>query len=293
MRALKVFIISQDEPFYVPKTIRHLLENQGAGYKIVGGTVLAPHRKNKTIYDWAAERIQVYTLWELFITTFMFIYCKINRLLLPRLGCNGSQYSAKDVFRSFDIPTIHTNDINKDTYIQELNKLDLDIIISISPPQLFGKELLAVPRKYCLNAHGTLLPRHRGVFGSWWTIFQGDKEGGATIHTMELRLDAGQILWQESFEIEPGETQYSVAYKTKRMIARGLVDVLAEIAFGREAAKPVIFDQSYHRAPTRQQGREFHSKGLQIIKIKDCKNILVSKRDEKISFLFRPPSSLS
>ena len=28
-------------------------------------------------------------------------------------------------------------------------------------------KLLKLPKKACLNAHGTLLPRHRGVFGSW------------------------------------------------------------------------------------------------------------------------------
>ena len=50
MEKIKTFIITQDEPFYIPKVINFIIENE-KNYEIIGATVLKPHRKNKTILD--------------------------------------------------------------------------------------------------------------------------------------------------------------------------------------------------------------------------------------------------
>ena len=49
---LRIFIISQNEPFYIPKMMRLLVENQGEDYQICGYTILNPTRKNKGFKDW-------------------------------------------------------------------------------------------------------------------------------------------------------------------------------------------------------------------------------------------------
>ena len=46
---IKVFIITQDEPFYIPKMVKHLIEKQFQNnYELVGYTLLSPNRKNKS-----------------------------------------------------------------------------------------------------------------------------------------------------------------------------------------------------------------------------------------------------
>ncbi|MFB0926312.1 MAG: hypothetical protein QMB65_13680, partial [Vicingaceae bacterium] len=73
MSKLKVFIVSQEEPFYIPKVIRHLVDHQNENFEIVGATRLQPHRKNKTMKVRLLERSQINTYWELFITTCFFV----------------------------------------------------------------------------------------------------------------------------------------------------------------------------------------------------------------------------
>jgi len=264
MKKVKIFIISQEEPFYIPKVIGYLAEHQNEYFEIVGATRLLPHRKNKTMKDWLLERTQIYSYWELFITTCFFMYCKIWYKLLSKFGV-FNPFSVKSVYQKYSINEIETDDINSSVYLQQLKNLDIDVILSISPPQLFGKELLNLPKMACLNAHGTLLPRHRGVFGSWWMLYNGDKEIGTTIHTMVEKLDAGEIVWQKEIPIPRNATQYAIAYHTKKIMAEGLVETLNLI--GKQKFTPIQspYIKSYHRAPTKEQGRDFHKKGLRVV----------------------------
>ena len=265
---LKIIIITQNEPFFIPKLLQHLIQHQESDYCIKGITVLNPHRRNKNYLHWFNERIRIYTLFELLISSFAFLYCKLkNKFNLK------SAYSLKSLIKRFELKELKSDDINNLAYFQPIKEMQIDIILSISCPQLFKQDLLD-SAKYCINAHGTLLPSHRGVFGSWWTLFVGDRVGGSTIHTMELKLDAGQILWQKEFPVEVSDTQYSIAYKTKRDMSFGIIEVLKKISNGNFSTIEPRNESSYHQAPTREQGKEFHKKGYRIITLKDLKLIL-------------------
>lgn len=264
MKKLNVFIISQEEPFYIPKVIRYLVAHQNENFQIVGATRLQPHRKNKTMKDWLLERTQIYTYWELFITTCFFVYCKVWYKLLGKVGVYNP-YSVKSIYQKHNINEVVTIDINSTQYINQLEQLNIDVILSISPPQLFGKELLNLPKKACLNAHGTLLPRHRGVFGSWWMLYDGDKEIGTTIHTMVEKLDAGEVVWQKEIPMPKNATQYAIAYHTKKIMAEGLVEILGQMSNKELLSIESSYQESYHRAPSKEQGKDFHKKGLRVV----------------------------
>lgn len=270
MKKLKVFIISQEEPFYIPKVIRYLLEHQNSSFEIVGATRLQPHRKNKTMKDWLLERTQIYTYWELFITTCFFVYCKVWYKLISKLGVNNP-FSVKSIYAEHNVEELVTTDINSPEYLSCLKQLDIDVVLSISPPQLFGKELLSLPKKACLNAHGTLLPRHRGVFGSWWMLYQGDKEIGTTIHTMVDKLDAGDVVWQKEILMPHKATQYAIAYHTKKVMAEGLVETLSNYQLDNVNTIISSYKESYHKAPSKEQGKDFHKKGLRVVTFSNAK----------------------
>lgn len=270
MNPIRVFIISQEEPFYIPKVIGYLAQHQNENFKIVGATRLQPHRKNKTMKDWLFERTQIYSYWELFITTCFFIYCKIWYKLLSKFGV-FNPFSVKSIYQKHTINQVDADDINSPAYLKQLKNLDIDVILSISPPQLFGKALLNLPKIACLNAHGTLLPRHRGVFGSWWMLFDDDKEIGTTIHTMVEKLDAGKIVWQKAIPTPTKATQYAIAYHTKKIMAEGLVETLNQINTNGLLAIQSHYQESYHRAPTKAQGKDFHKKGLRVVTFSNAK----------------------
>lgn len=253
---------------------RQILENQSSAYQICGFTVLKPSRKNKSFKHWFNERATIYSYWELLIVGMAFIFTKLVNMLLGK----DSPYSNKSLFRKNGVTEIECDDINSTAYISMVRALAPDVIVSISCPQLFQEELLGSATKVCLNAHGTLLPRHRGVFGSFWTLYCEDAVAGGTIHTMELRLDAGEIVWQEEFPVSKDDTQYSIAYKTKKSMANGLIQLFNQLAAGNELREiPQKHETSYHRAPSKEQGTELRAKGRRILKLSNLGLMLSNK----------------
>ena len=102
---MNIHIITQSEPFYIPKMINYILTNKDSNINVVGFTVLKPHRKNKNIYHWFQERAKIYSFIELFNIFFAFGYVKFFSLL-------GKRYSARKIFLSHNVKSIDTYDIN-------------------------------------------------------------------------------------------------------------------------------------------------------------------------------------
>ncbi|MCX7236733.1 MAG: formyltransferase family protein, partial [Burkholderiales bacterium] len=77
-------------------------------------------------------------------------------------------------------------------------------LLALSPDYIFSfyyrfmipAELLKVPKLAALNMHGSLLPKYRGRAPVNWAVLHGEVETGATLHVMEAKPDAGDIVDQ-------------------------------------------------------------------------------------------------
>lgn len=256
---MKIFIITQQEPFFIYKVVKQLLEDNN--HRVVGGTVLKAKRVNKSRWSYIRERTSVYTMWELFWVTYAYVICKMKGRKITSL------------LHQHQVPAITTEDVNNREYIAKVKATQPDVIVSISPPQLFKKELLeAAP--HCLNAHASLLPRHRGVFGTWWTLFHGDKEAGITIHTMDEAVDKGEIMWQERISVQPGETQFSLAYRTKALIAPSVWKCMKLLESKQLKPMESKEEPSYNYAPTKADEKQFRRKGCRVFSWSDLRLML-------------------
>jgi hypothetical protein len=268
---MRIYVITQEEPFFVPKMMRMIgAESKKNGYEVAGLTVLKPYRKNKSFKGWVAERARIYTLYELFLVGLAFVIVKVN----SKFKGTNSPYSVTAVSKANGIPVFDYSDINGPDFISHITEFKIDLVISISCPQLFKDVLLKTPTFACINAHGTLLPKHRGVFGSWWMLYQNDRIGGSTIHTMVAEVDKGEIIWQKEFNITRQHSQYRIAYQTKKDMSAGIIEVVGKYAKG--TILPIVpqYESSYHYAPDKKMGREFHKKGKKILVMSDLKLML-------------------
>ncbi|CAE8592514.1 unnamed protein product, partial [Polarella glacialis] len=102
-----------------------------------------------------------------------------------------------------------------------------DLLISILWPRKVSKQMLDACR-CCINFHPSLLPRHRGSLTQFWTIFEGDAEGGTTCHHMVEAFDAGRILHQVAVKVSPSETALSLSLKIAAATEQCFQHVLGE-----------------------------------------------------------------
>jgi methionyl-tRNA formyltransferase len=120
-------------------------------------------------------------------------------------------------------------------------------------PWILPKQIFEIPRLGSLNMHPSLLPRHRGAMPLQWTYLRNDTHTGATIHRVNSRVDAGDVLSQESLPLERGAGIEHVAEVTADLGARLMIEALNAIERGESSCR-VQSDTEASRAPVIRPG---------------------------------------
>lgn len=95
---------------------------------------------------------------------------------------------------------------NINDYFDELAHLQPDYIFSIQYRQLLKSAILNLPTCGCINLHFGLLPRYGGCYPIAWSILNGEKQAGSTLHYMVEKFDEGDIIAQTSVPIKEETT---------------------------------------------------------------------------------------
>lgn len=136
------------------------------------------------------------------------------------------------------IPYITPNANQLMDLIPQIQKLAPDYLFSFYYRHMIPAELLACAKIGALNMHGSLLPKYRGRAPVNWAILHGESETGATLHIMEVKPDAGDIVGQAAVRIEPNETATEVFGKVSQAAITVMNQVLPELVQGRIPRKP-------------------------------------------------------
>lgn len=126
---------------------------------------------------------------------------------------------------------------------QQLQDLQPDVFIVASYGKIIPKEILAIPKKGCLNIHPSLLPRWRGASPIQTTILAGDKKTGVTIILMDEEIDHGPIISNIQFVIpNPKITYKELEEKLIEAAAKLLIETLPK--WLNNEIKPIPQDHS-------------------------------------------------
>ena len=118
----------------------------------------------------------------------------------------------------------------KDGCFQDvLEKYNPDVIIAVAYGKLLPKYILDYPELGCINVHGSLLPKYRGSAPVQWAVINGDKQTGVTTMFMNEGMDTGDILLQQTVDIDYNETSASLMEKMAEIGADLLVKTLNEL----------------------------------------------------------------
>ncbi len=154
--------------------------------------------------------------------------------------------------RQNGIPVAAPADVRDPSLARALKKLRPDLILSVFYRQILPRELLAVPRVGAVNIHPSLLPKYRGRAPLNWAIIQGEKKTGVTLHHMSEKADAGDIIDQIEFEIEPDDTiatLYEKAGKASRRILRANLSRVLERSASRAPQNEELATKFGRRTP--------------------------------------------
>jgi methionyl-tRNA formyltransferase len=135
--------------------------------------------------------------------------------------------------RAAGIPVLRTDDINAPPVVEEIARLEPDLLVVAGWTRLLGDSLLRVPRRGCVGFHASLLPRHRGRAPVNWAIIRGEHETGNTMMLLDVGVDTGAIVDQERIPIGPDDTCGGVYEAVGAAGARMLLRHLTSLLTGR------------------------------------------------------------
>ena len=132
---------------------------------------------------------------------------------------------------------------NNPEFIEEMKKINPDVICVVAYGKILPKELLEIPRLGCINVHGSLLPKYRGAAPIQWAVLNGDKVTGITTMYMDVGMDTGDMILKEEVKIGENETTGELWDRLSKIGANLLVKTLKLIEEGK--------------APREKQGEDF------------------------------------
>lgn len=257
---MKVVLFTQDEPFYLPSSINKIVEEKNPA--ICGLVILSPlaigkskWQAAKKLYNFYGPAIFVYN--SIMYSWYKFLSNLSGKIPLRRV------YSVENVAKRHNILVYKPNDINSPEFISILRQIMPDVIVSIAASQVFKKNLLELPRHGCINVHGGMLPKYRGLMPSFWAMVNNEPEIGVTVHYMGDKLDSGDIILQRTISIDDGDSLHSLISKSKKMAAELIIETLSQIERGTVRTTPNLKEHAtYFSFPTKEDRKRFRKQGL-------------------------------
>ncbi len=121
---------------------------------------------------------------------------------------------------------------NNQEFIEEIKKLNPDVICVVAYGKILPKEILDIPKFGCINVHASLLPKYRGAAPIQWAVLNGDKVTGVTTMYMDVGMDTGDMILKEEVQIGENETTGELWERLSKIGADLLVKTLEQIQNG-------------------------------------------------------------
>mgnify|MGYP001156486666 FL=1 len=130
------------------------------------------------------------------------------------------------------IPVLQPEKLRDSEELEQIIKLEPDLIVTAAYGQILPKKLLDAPKYGCINVHASLLPELRGGAPIHYAILQGKEKTGVTIMYMVEKLDAGDILTQVEVPISETDTVGTLHDKLSEAGAKLLSETLPKLLRG-------------------------------------------------------------
>ncbi len=174
-------------------------------------------------------------------------------------GRRGLEPTPSPVHRAaerFGIEVFTPTTLRGDDAAALLRGLAPDVVVVVAYGLILPRRVLDVPKRGCLNLHGSLLPRWRGAAPIQRAIMAGDVETGLMVMRMEEGLDTGPVGLVERVAVPPeatgGEMHDLLAKLGGDLMARALAALdRGSLDFTPQAGEGVTYAHKIDKAEAR------------------------------------------
>ncbi|MDP7028852.1 MAG: formyltransferase family protein [Phycisphaerales bacterium] len=248
---MRKYVFIQNEPFYLPKVLDKYLREFADS--TAGINIQSVAQGKRSVVGTAMDLLRLYGFGYFQWKLRKFICKKIAAKVMNEwLGSTRTCHSVKAVARKYGVPVTEAVNVNSEEFRSHLRDEGVEFIVSISGTQFYGKKLREQTPKGIVNCHGALLPKYRGLMPSFWTLANGETEGGTSVHFVNEKLDDGPIIVQKRYRIWPHDTLEGVMARSKDLAAEAIIECVRLVESGDFTTMPNDeADSSDFTMPTR------------------------------------------
>jgi methionyl-tRNA formyltransferase len=130
------------------------------------------------------------------------------------------------------LPVHEVENVSRGEALERLKELRPEVIVVVAFGQILKKAVLELPRHGCLNFHPSMLPKYRGAAPVQRAVLEGVVESGLTVMRLVRRLDAGPILLQKPWRLDPARNAEELLAEAGELGAPMMLDVLGRLEAG-------------------------------------------------------------
>jgi methionyl-tRNA formyltransferase len=248
---VKIVFLTTDDPLYLPAFFDRVLAAHATNTAAV--YVVPPLYKDQTALQAMTRYFRTFGAGAAL------------RLAAHVLAAKVARRSVAHACRRHGVRAAKASDVNSDSFLDELDTIAPDVIVSVSCPQIFRSRLIELPPKGLLNVHGALLPEYRGVMPSFWMLANGETRAGVSIYFVNEQIDAGDLCVQRAFDVLPDESLDGFLHRSKQLAADMLLEALDSIERGTVVRTPLDLSAgSYYSWPDAEAVRRFRMRGRKL-----------------------------
>jgi methionyl-tRNA formyltransferase len=249
---VNIVLITQNEPFYLSKSISHLIDNIPKGCRLTGVVLLStsPFGKKLSTLQKVFNTINVFGLGFTFHYFIKLVKGKIDGV------------SVENLLIANEIPIIRLNkSINSLSSVSRIQEYRPDLLISIQGNEIFKKPIITLAAEGCLNLHTALLPKYRGLMPTFWVLKNREEKTGVSVFFVDEGIDSGPILVQREVTIND-MNQAELIEHTKRIGMDCIIEAINKILAGDRRTIPNDSrEMTYYGFPTKKDVNEFRKMG--------------------------------
>jgi methionyl-tRNA formyltransferase len=256
MPPVRVIAVTQDDPFFTGRFFETFLETASPQVELLEVVLLPNFNESRARL---LRRLRGF-----------YGAAGVARLASRYAGAKvderrGVPRSVSAVAAGHDVPTLSLATINDPAYLDSVRRRDVDVLLSVAAPEIFGADALAAA-PHVLNVHNGRLPHYRGMMPVFWALVAGD-DVVVTVHRMDERLDAGAVIGEYAVDVDPAASAFEVSRTAKAVAGRRVAELLGTLgteAWPQERAVDVAAG-TYHGFPGREDARRLRTSGRRLL----------------------------
>ncbi len=201
---------------------------------------------------------------------------------MPKLLGRGAVFQRlRTIARKHRLPFLRTEDIMSSEALEFIRDAQPDVVTTLFH-QIVRQALIEIPRLGVINVHPGLIPDYRGIQPYFWELSEGSPRAGASVHFIEdERVDAGRLLGQTSYPIQPGMSVQLNYWLTCRAAGRLLPKCLDALEADRLDPRPQNPESgAYWRWPDSAAFERLKQRGHCLISWRQLMALLMGRHDQ-------------